>query len=33
MVGEENTGLAIMLAVVALIAIVLLIVGYAVGDV
>jgi hypothetical protein len=33
MLGEENRGLAIMLAVVALIAIVMLIVGYAVGDV
>jgi hypothetical protein len=33
MVGKENTGLAVMLAVVALIAIVMLIVGYAVGDV
>jgi hypothetical protein len=33
MVGEENKGLAMFLAVVALIAIVGLIVGYAIGDV
>jgi hypothetical protein len=33
MVGEENAGLAMFLAVVILIAIVMLIVGYAVGDV
>ena len=33
MVGEENAGLAMFLAVVGLIAIVMLIVGYAVGDV
>jgi hypothetical protein len=33
MVGGENRGLAMMLGVVALIFLVLLIVGYAVGDV
>jgi hypothetical protein len=33
MVGEQNKGLAMMLGVVAVVFFVLLIVGYAVGDV
>jgi hypothetical protein len=33
MVGQENKGLAMLLGVIALVFLVLLIVGYAVGDV